>query len=99
MANNDHALQSDDLDSVGGSVPDNGAVTPPKKAGAVNTLTSIGHIIIGTVAIAATTTLAILHDVTGTTAIELIVAVAGVSLGIGAATNSVPASSVTSTLN
>ena len=60
----------------------------------MNALTQVGHLIIGSVAIAATTTLAVLHDVTGGTAIEVIVAVAGVSLGIGAATNSVPASSV-----
>jgi hypothetical protein len=60
-------------------------------------LTSIGHLIIGVAAIAATTVLACLHDVTGTAAIEVIVAVAGVSLGIGAATNSVPVSAVTVT--
>ena len=56
----------------------------------MNTLTSIGHLIIGVAAIAATTVLAVLHDVSGPTAIEVIVAVAGVSLGIGAATNSIP---------
>lgn len=60
----------------------------------MNALTQVGHLIIGSVAIAAVTTLAVLHDVTGGTAIEVIVAVAGVSLGVGAATNSVPASSV-----
>ena len=63
----------------------------------MNTLTSIGHLIVGTVAIAAVTVLAVLHDVTGGTAIEVIIAVAGVSLGIGAATNSVPVSSVSIT--
>lgn len=53
-------------------------------------LTSMGHLVIGVVAIAATTTLAVLHDINGTSAIELIVAITGVSLGIGAATNSTP---------
>ena len=62
-------------------------------------LTQIGHLIIGVAAIAATTVLACLHDVTGTSAIEVIVAVAGVALGIGAATNSIPVSAVTTTVN
>ncbi len=53
-------------------------------------LTSMGHLIIGAVAIAAATTLAVLHDITGATAVDLIVAITGVSLGIGAATNSTP---------
>ena len=53
-------------------------------------LNSIGHLVIGVSAIAATTVLAVMHDVTGTSAIEVIVAVAGVSLGIGAATNASP---------
>ena len=56
----------------------------------MNTLTQTGHLIIGALAIGATTTLAVLHDITGTSAVELIVAIAGVSLGIGAATNSTP---------
>jgi hypothetical protein len=63
-----------------------------------NGLSSVGHLIIGVAAIAATTVLACLHDVTGGTALEVIVAVAGVSLGIGAATNSVPVSAVTTTV-
>lgn len=53
-------------------------------------LTSMGHLILGVVGIGATTVLAVLHDITGTTAVELIVAIVGVSLGIGAATNSTP---------
>jgi hypothetical protein len=53
-------------------------------------LNSIGHLIIGVVSIAGVTTLAALGDVTGTTAVSVIVAVAGVSLGIGAAANSNP---------
>lgn len=61
----------------------------------MNALTSVGHLIIGAVSIAAVTVLAVLHDVTGTTAIEVIVAIAGVSLGVGAATNSVPVSTFT----
>lgn len=53
-------------------------------------LTSMGHLILGVTGIAAATTLAVLHDITGSTAVELIVAIVGVSLGIGAATNSTP---------
>ena len=53
-------------------------------------LNSIGHLIIGVVSIAGVTTLAALHDLTGTSAVEVIIASAGVSLGIGAATNSNP---------
>lgn len=56
----------------------------------MNALTSVGHLIVGVTAIAATTVLAVLHDITGTSAVELIVAIAGVSLGIGAAMNSTP---------
>lgn len=61
-------------------------------------LISWGHVIIGVAAIAGATVLGVLHDVTGATALGYVAAIAGVTLGIGAATNSVPASSVTTTL-
>lgn len=50
-------------------------------------LTAVGHIIIGVAAMAGVTVLAALHDVTGSSAISIIIAIAGVSLGVGAATN------------
>lgn len=53
----------------------------------MNSLTAIGHIIIGVAAMAGVTVLASLHDVTGSSAISIIIAIAGVSLGVGAATN------------
>ena len=50
-------------------------------------LKNSGHLIVGLAAMACATTLAALHDVTGSTAIEVIVAVAGVTLGAHVATN------------
>jgi hypothetical protein len=61
------------------------------KGGAVNAyLNQIGHLIIGALAIGGITTLAVLHDITGSSAVIDILATMGVSLGIGAATNSIP---------
>ena len=53
-------------------------------------LTSMGHLIIGAMAITATTVLGVLHDITGSTSVEVILAITGVSLGVGALTNSTP---------
>ena len=60
------------------------------KGGTVTKLTSMGHLIIGSMAIVATTVLGVLHDIPGSTAVEAVLAVTGVSLGIGALTNSNP---------
>ena len=53
-------------------------------------LNSIGHLVIGVVAIAGVVTLAALGDVSGSAAVADVLAIAGVSLGIGAATNANP---------
>jgi hypothetical protein len=58
------------------------------KGGAMSWLTGVGHLVIGAISIAAVTTLCALGDVTGTTAIDTIIALVGVSLGIGVAANS-----------
>jgi hypothetical protein len=56
------------------------------------TLTSIGHLIIGALAIVAVGVLGVFHDISGASASVDILAIAGVSLGVGALTNSTPTS-------
>lgn len=46
-----------------------------------------GHLIIGVLSIASVTVLAAMHDITGATATEVIVAVAGVTIGAHIATS------------
>ena len=53
----------------------------------MTTLNEIGHLIIGALAIGAIAALGILHDITGASAVVDILGAAGVTLGIGAATN------------
>ena len=72
------------------SVPLYDSLSATDKGEPVTKLTSMGHLILGVVGIGCATTLAALHDISGTTAVDLIVAIVGVSLGIGAATNSTP---------
>lgn len=49
---------------------------------------AIGHLIIGGLAIAGVVVLAALHDVSGTSAIEVIIAAAGIATTASAASNS-----------
>ena len=52
----------------------------------MSSLNSIGHLVIGVAAIAAATVLGVLHDVTGGTAIDVVIAIAGVTIGAHIAT-------------
>jgi hypothetical protein len=52
------------------------------------TLNSVGHLVIGALAIAGVVVLAALHDVSGTSAIEVILAAAGLATTASAASNS-----------